>query len=182
MYRNALIQELSDIFKYTDFDEFKRRVIKSIENEEVIVVERTHVKALYQMTLVQSNLEALNHLKSFEFRERLIVDYINVLKDHKELLEIRKSKFITNFPEVAEISQQKVKNKQNNKTNSNLFKLKDLISEISFDHLIDLIDSKERITDELTQLVQSYNNYIEIINFKLKNGHELQTLLETKLR
>jgi ankyrin repeat protein len=43
IYRNALIKELSDTFKYTDIEKFKERFVESIDNQEVMIVDSDHV-------------------------------------------------------------------------------------------------------------------------------------------
>jgi hypothetical protein len=107
IYRNALIQELSNTFKYTDYEKFKQRVIDSLDSEEMIVVESDHLKALGLLKNDEKELEeVIEHLKSNEFREKLIVDYLNVLNDLKEFLEIRKLKLVQSLPELTEKSEQ----------------------------------------------------------------------------
>jgi ankyrin repeat protein len=178
IYRNALIQELSDTFKYTDYDVFKQRVIESIQDENVILVDSDHLKALNQLgSDVKWVEEAIVNLKSLQFQERLIVDYLNVLKDHIELLEIRNKKIISSLPEISN----KISDNKNWEKNSNYFKLRELISEKTCEDLIDLTESKERQIDQLTKMSESCAKYISIVKDKVDIGCKLQEFVETKL-
>ncbi len=85
--RNALIKELYDIFNYTDYEKFKQGVVDSIDNPEVIVLETDHLNAVKWVTHDEKELgelkEFIHYFKSFELRERIIVDYLDVLGDQK---------------------------------------------------------------------------------------------------
>jgi len=82
IYRNALIKELYATFNYSDYERFRQRVIESIDNEDIVLVESDHLEALSLLPKDDKELEEIiGHLKSFEFKEKLIVDYLNVLED-----------------------------------------------------------------------------------------------------
>jgi len=75
-YKNALINEISQNFTYTDYDKFKQRVVESIDNDEVVVVDSDHLRALgFLSNQDKEMVEAVDYLRSLEFREKLIVDF-----------------------------------------------------------------------------------------------------------
>ena len=182
IYRNALIKDLSNTFKYADYDKFKQRVVESIGNEEVIVVELDHLKALSQLSRVkkeenqkmsidldsgdleeqsplydEKKLKAvIAHLKSLEFREKFIVDYLNVLDDLKELLSVREQKLTETVAELTNAFEQK---KKRFKGDPVRLKLNELISEELFEHLLDSVKAQSDSEDKLFAL----NNIIENI-------------------
>ena len=86
IYRNASIKELLETFRDRDIENFRRRVIESIDDDQVILIESDHLRALSLLSKDDKDLEEVRrHFKSCEFRERLINDYINVLNDQNEL-------------------------------------------------------------------------------------------------
>jgi hypothetical protein len=186
IYRNSLIQELSETFKYTDYDVFKQRVIESIQDENVILIDSDHLKALDLLDLEADEKElneVIDNLKSLKFQERLIVDYLNVLKEQNDLLEIRKKNIISSFPEITNKIVTKLRaGKTYDKINSEDFKLRELISEKPFEDLIDLTDSKECQIDQLTKMTESCYKYLLITRDKVEFGCKLQKFVETKLR
>jgi hypothetical protein len=179
-----LIKELLNIFKYTDYERFKERVIDSIENEQISVVEYGHLIVLdYFLSQDEKQLryeseltlkEIHEHMKSFEFRERLVVDYINVLKGQKESLELRKIQLLESF---SEFSEQLDKDGRLNR-NENLiqFKLRDFISKEAFQSLVDLVKSEtnsEHQWNTFSHMVESIDKYMENIKRKTSLGCDL---------
>jgi ankyrin repeat protein len=99
-----LIKDLLLTFNDSYYESFRQRVIESLENKEISIVKSDHLKAT---SLILKNLqdfeELLANLRSLDFRERLINDYMNVLIDHKELLEIKKLR-LSSMPSTNETS------------------------------------------------------------------------------
>ncbi len=96
------IKELFETFRYMDIENFRRRVIESIDDDQVILIESDHLRALSLLSKDDKDLEEVRkHFKSCEFRERLINDYINVLNDQNELLENHRLEFTQRFPEMT---------------------------------------------------------------------------------
>jgi hypothetical protein len=110
-FKNALVNELIDTFKYTDYEKFKQRVVESIDNDDVILIDSDHLEALESVSMDEK--ETFEYLKSFEFKERFIVDYLNFLEDLKERLEMKRRKLNQSYPEIAEIIEQ-IKVKEDN--------------------------------------------------------------------
>jgi len=154
IFKNALIKELSETFKYTGYEKFKQRVIESIENEEVI------------------------HLKSVDFRERFIVDYLNVLNDHKDLLNIRKLKLNESQTKLTESYKPEKKRFKGDPVH---FKLNEFISQESFEHLVELVklqtDSEQQIF-QFKNLIENIDNFICKITSKLNVGRRLLEVVE----
>jgi hypothetical protein len=116
-------------------------------------------------------------LKSLQFQERLIVDYLNVLKEQNDLLEIRKKKIISSFPEITNKIATKLRaGKTYGEINSEDFKLRELISEKPFEDSIDLTDSKECQIDQLTKMTESCYKYLLIIRDKVEVGLNYKNL------
>jgi hypothetical protein len=166
------MKEIYETFRYTDYEGFRQRVIESIDNEEVFLVEPNHLKVIrYYLSQIENDLEQdyktiseikAEHLKSSEFRERLIVDYLNVLNDKKELLEIRRFKLTQCFPQLAKQFEQK-KNGQNNLLEGPRLRLKEIISEDSLEKLVESVESKETAEQQLkefTLIVEGIDKYI----------------------
>jgi hypothetical protein len=64
----------------------------------VIVVDEDHLDAIRELRNdEQDPEEVIGHLQSFEFRERFIVDNLNVLSDQNEHLKISKLKLTESF-------------------------------------------------------------------------------------
>jgi hypothetical protein len=138
IYRNALIKELSSTFSYSNYDEFRQRVIESIDNEDIVLVDSDHLKALSFLRNDQQDLEdVIRHLKSLEFKERLIVDYLNVLEDQKKLLENRKTKLSAHFPELSQSHVTK------EKCQLDRIKLNKIASDEALENLFKLEDTQE---------------------------------------
>jgi hypothetical protein len=158
--RNALIRELSNTFKYTDYEEFKERVLESIDNEQVILIESDHLKALDLIANNEKVLdEVIKHLKSPECRERVKVDYLNFLNDKKEPLESRKIQLVKSFSELEDVDMFASFGKAE-------FKLKEVISEQAVENLIDLIKSKIDAMEkksELGNVIEIFNKYIRLM-------------------
>jgi hypothetical protein len=110
--------------------------------------------------------QVFEHLKSTNFRERLIADYLNVLADHKELLELRKLKITKNIPEAEETFEQEHKKFKSETFN---FKLKELILEES--------PIREQM-HESNKMIQSINKYINILTEKLRVANQVLELVE----
>ena len=189
MYRNALIKELSNTFKYTDYDQFKEQVVESIDNKQVVVVEYSHLKALRHFLYQDKNesnsenisisKEVNEFLKSFEFRERLVADYMNVLDSQRELLEIRIIQLTQTFPQFSMSNDD-----CNLNANANLmnFKLRQLTSEDGGQILIDLVQLQNIVEHQLnifSIMVEGINKYIQTIKNKIKIASEVLHLLET---
>jgi len=185
-YRNALIKELSDTFKYTDHELFKEKVIESIENEQVTVLEYAHLKALSNFISQSNDETTLNevkeHLKTLEFQEKLFEGFINVLVSEKECLELRKNQLFHNFKVLSHLYE----NKRLNSNESLLqFKLRDFILDGACQDLVDLIKSEANQEHQLStfsNMIGSINKYIEIITRKISLGREVSNLLETELK
>jgi ankyrin repeat protein len=177
IYRNALIKELTTTFRYSDYDEFKQRVIESIENEEIILIESDHLNALNLLANHEKEPdEVVGYLRSLEFRERLIEDYLNVLRKQRELLENRELR-LTEC--LSESSLQN--NNKKPKLETAYFKLNELISKESFEHLLDSIrlqDTNIESKSEFTKINQSIEFYIENVDRKIKLGRELLEYVE----
>jgi hypothetical protein len=171
IYRNALISELSNTFKYTDYEQFKREVIESIENEEKVLVDSDHLKALELLAMDERYFEySLSSLVSIEFRERFIVDYLNVLDEQRDLLEIRKLQLFERFPELTSVVE------PNANTRSIRLTLNEIISEEAY------VYHFENLSKEFTlQIAQSIEKYMEIIENKLRIGRKILELLEKKI-
>ena len=184
IYQNALNQEFLAIFKNTGYEEFKKRVIESIGNEKVIVLEYEHLKAL-SLFISQYEKKEVNvaHKKSTKFRERLIADYLNTLNDQKELLEIRKMKLAESFPElIKECKQPKFGQSRGDHLGENEFNK--LILEDAMEQLVDCVNMKttsEEKVKEFTRLMESVDKYVEIIKDKINIGDNLLKLVESKL-
>jgi len=176
LYRNALIQELYKTFSYTDY----KRVIESIDDEQVILVESNHLKALRLLSKDENELEKeIEYFKSMEVRERLIVDYLNVLNDQKELLETRKFKLTESVPDLRDFYA-KIKHIASQSAH---FKLNELTSEDSFEHLIDSLrmqPTSKLQAIEFSNVIKSINKYILNIKEKIKIGHDFLHFLENK--
>ncbi len=179
VYRNALIKELYDTFHYTDYDQFKQRVIDSIDKEEIILLERDHLAALKCISHIELKSDAISaYFKSYEFREKLIVDYLNVLNDQKELLERKKHQFTETFPDLGKAFEEK-----NNGfyDRSAQIQFKELVSDEYFQQYVDSInmqsDSEQQL-DEFTKILKRINEYIEIVAEKIKVGRKLYNLFE----
>jgi hypothetical protein len=170
----------SQSFGFLDYEKFKQRVIESIDNDERVVVDSNHLKALCLLSNKEMELiEAIEYLRSLEFRERLIVDYLNVLGDQRELLENRKIKLNdVILPESTEPLKHK---KKKIKKETVHLELNELISEESFERLVDLVklqsDSDQQI-HEFTSLIENINNYLELITEKIIIGNQLLELVE----
>jgi hypothetical protein len=115
------------------------------------------------------------HLKSAEFREKLIVDYLNVLNDQKEFLELRKIKLTESLPESKEPLEHKNKKLRIEKVH---YKLKELNSEESNDHLVKLQSDSDQQMHESIQKIESINEYIEIITNKVNVGNQILSYVE----
>jgi hypothetical protein len=170
IYRNALIKELTTTFRYSDYDEFKQRVIESIENEEIILIESDHLNALNLLANHEKEPdEVVGYLRSLEFRERLIEDYLNVLNGQS-------------LSESSKYSSQN--NNKKPKLETAYFKLNELISEESFEHLLDSIQLKDTNIEnktEFTKINQSIDFYLENVDRKIKLGRELLEYVEKVL-
>jgi len=99
------------------------RVIESIQDEGGISVDPNHLKALNILEYEEKEIEEpIDYLKSLQFRERLIVDYLNVLEEQNELLEIRKKiKSYQVFPKFRTKSQNQRAGKKYDEINSEHF-------------------------------------------------------------
>jgi hypothetical protein len=182
-YRNALIRELSDTFKYVDYMRFKERVIESIENEQVNVIAYGHLKAVSHLFAHEERLfeEEKTQFKSFEFRERLIADYLNVLNGQKENLEIVKLKLSAHFPDF----QQRKDFKKDSNRESCRTKFRELNSEEAVDTLVHSIQSQNSFDQQMEQfkvVIESLNNFIEIITEKCSIALQLSDFLESILK
>jgi hypothetical protein len=181
-YRNALIQELLDTFKYSDYEKFKQRVIESIDNEEVIVVDADHLDAIRELPNDEKDPEeVIGHLQSLEFRERFIVDYLNVLSDQNEHLKMIKLMLTESFPDLKsnhshDINEHKT---EQEKQSLHQFKLKDLVSGKLVENLIHLANETQEL-GELSNAFVSINECIKTIGKKLNVGRELLELVERK--
>jgi len=185
MYRNALIKELSNAFNYTYYECFKKRVIESIQNEEVIVVEYDHLKGVIHLFSYENHRfeEEKAQFKSLEFRERLIVDYLNVLNDQKELLEITKLKLCANFLDLHESSQQNIFSKNDSKEEFSQNILRSLFLEEAVDILKDSIDSQDSFDQKIKQfkvVIETVNKCTEIIKEKIRIALQFLELVESK--
>jgi hypothetical protein len=106
------------------------------------------------------------HLKSLEFRERFIVDYLNVLDDIKELLNIRRQKLTESMLEFTE------QKKKRFKRDPVHLKLNELISDELFKHLV--VSVKAQSDSEGKSF--AFNNIIENINlFIAKTTNKINT-------
>jgi hypothetical protein len=120
----------------------------------------------------------MKYLKSPEFRERLIVDYLNVLNDQMELLEIRKLKILRKHPKLTK-KFEKIQNDQ-----SVHFTFNQIISQVSFEHLVNTVSLppiSEEYKTEMMKTIESINKFFKIIGIKIKVGLELLELVESKL-
>jgi ankyrin repeat protein len=183
IYRNALINELTATFRYSDYDAFKQRVIESIENEEIILIESDHLNALNLLANHEKESdEVVGYLRTSEFRERLIEDYLNVLNGQRELLENRELRLTECLSESSKYSSQN--NNKKPKLETAYFKLNELISEESFEHLLDSIQLKDTNIEnktEFTKINQSIDFYLENVDRKIKLGRELLEYVEKVL-
>jgi ankyrin repeat protein len=170
IYRNALIKELSDTFKYTDYKRFQERVIKSIEDEDVIIVDRNHLEALGIYNKQEKELvEVIEHLKSLEFRERLIADYLNVLEEQKEILETKVLKLDTSLQKSKEPPEKRKKKCQD-----------DFLCDEEVESELDCIESSG-LFDEQTKQLEIARRYVQTVKTKLKDGQKLLEFIEKKL-
>jgi hypothetical protein len=194
IFRKALMKEICETLRYTDYKAFKQRVVDSIDNEEVFAIEPNHLKAIrYFRSQIEEELKRNKNktisekegerLKSFGLRERLVEDYLNVLIDKKELLEIRRLQLTHRFPQLTEQFEQNKKS-QNNMPEGPRLRLKEIISEDSLEKLVESVESKETAEQQLkefTLIVESIDKLIETITYKLKVGKELLELVESKM-
>jgi len=167
IYRNALIQELIDTFSYTDYEKFKQRVVESIENGKIILIDADHLKAFSLLSPNENKFkEVIDYLRSMEFRERLIVDYFSVLNDQKELLELRHIQLNRSLSDLIQLLEQETKKPKPEETH---FKLNEIVSNELFEHLIDSVKlqtSSVLQTKRIATVTESINKYI-IFNLKI---------------
>jgi hypothetical protein len=57
---------------------------------------------------MKKSLRKKRHFITPEFRKRLIADYLNVLEDQKERLEIAKLRLFANYPNLKVIFEEKM--------------------------------------------------------------------------
>jgi len=181
IYRNALVKELSETFKYEDYEGFKSSVIESIENEQMAILEYDHIKALNHLLSQEKHWfeEERTQFKSMEFREKLIVDYLNVLNDQKKLLEIVKLKLFAMFPHFKENFE-----KQTDSNNQSIhINLKNIVSQDAVDILMNSIhlnDSPDQQMRQFKFVIEKIEKYIEIISNKTSLADQLIQLVESK--
>jgi ankyrin repeat protein len=190
VYRNALIKELSDIFKYSDKNEFRKNVVKLLDNEEIKIVQYDHLKALLLLfrNEMKDELEkVIEHLKSNQFRERFFFDYMKILIDQKELLKKRFQGLSNNFLDLIHLLlQQTFIQADCTLTEKDFFfkpniKFEELLSEEKFDHILEFIRTKRKKSNELKNLLKCINAYIDIIEDKLYTGRNILKFIEIKL-
>jgi hypothetical protein len=168
IYRNALIKEISDTFKYTDYENFRKQVVESIDDESIILVDSNHLKASELLATYEKDLEnELEHLRSIDFKERLIVDYLNVLDELRRLLQIRKVQLADKLDKFTNLEANEAV----------CLALNEIVSGEAFINNIQNRTSKAFIS----KISQSIGKYIDIIETKLKIGRGLLELIETKM-
>ena len=119
-------------------------------------------------------MEEIEHFKSLEFRERLIVDYLNVLEEQKELLESRLLKLAEPLQKPPEPFVDEKK------------KVQDQVNRRNFDMLlVEPIESwnhRPRSPVNLEQeAIEIIHNKIINVKTKLQEGRKLLEFVERRL-
>ena len=118
----------------------------------------------------------LEYFRSFDFKEKLIEDVINNLKDQKELLNIGKIKLNELYPSILdeEIGHSILLEPANKFTFLNL---KQLIPNESFNELIAQTKTTGEKLKKARILMANINEFIEKIDGKLMQADYLYSLL-----
>jgi ankyrin repeat protein len=99
------IENFYDNFVKLDIEKFRQKIIDSIDNTQMFVIQWGHLKAFKSMRSIDSLKELkekniLEYFASYEFQEKYILDLVNTLNEQKESLHIAKTKLIYRFPNV----------------------------------------------------------------------------------
>jgi ankyrin repeat protein len=175
----VIIESFFNQFQTLSVNRLREQVIESIDQEEdTFVIKVDHLKAFEWIRENQlSNIKNIfEYFQSFDFKEKLIEDVINILKDQIEYLNIVKLKLIELCPFITdeEISHNILLEPDNQLTFSNLKQL------MQNNNLIEFIHQTQTHSEQPKKCQIIFKNIIELIekiDGKLKLADYLYSLL-----
>jgi ankyrin repeat protein len=161
--KNVMIRDFYNLFKRTSSIRLKEMINDSLNNQIIFFIQRDHIEIFKEVDLDQFP-EYIDFFKSFEFKEKLVEDVLNYLKDQLQLLYVLKLK----LPNSNDIGKNKSRKETKQKYLNSFEQIQKLcIGENFFiftsGETNDLIDNIQIYIGLLEENIQITNDFYDVL-------------------